>query len=344
MADSFAGFSCCETWEFSTSHELINILKNSTSLAEDFLVIRTQTGPLEGELRVSNGNQAGYLSLKSNQPLFFCSQTFCGSSICFSSVVNEQEQIKDTHYHNYSNNFLGVLSNVLTGFSEVPNFRFFHLPRGVRIFTYYCEEQKILESLMSEGLELDSYRTKSNTIITSCEAMEQFRQVIKTRLNLHEIQDLSANDLEFSSQETIDSAIAACFRESQEQALIPLKMIQRHELCKDLVALGFSNLGQPQSLQDVIQALHTTRASLFQGCKESLGIGPMEVLRNIRLEYVHQALKKPKIRQQLGVKSVEEIRSYYGFKGRGNFAAIFAQYFGEKPYATMKRFSKAGSL
>lgn len=344
MADSLTDFSCCETWKFSTSHELINILKNSTSLAEDFLVIRTQTSPLEGELRVSNGNQAGYLSLISNQPLFFCSKTFCGSSICFSSVVNEQEQINETHYHNYSNNLLEVLSNVLTGFSKVPRFRFFHVPRGVRIFTYYCEEQKILESLKSEGLELDPCRTKSNTIITSCEAMEQFRRIIKNRLNLHEFQSSSANDSEDLSRETIDSAIATCFRGSQEQSPIPLKMIQRHELCKDLVALGFSNLGQPQSLEDVIKALHTTRASLFQGCKESLGIGPMEVLRNIRLEYVHQALTNSKIRQQLGVKSVEEIRSYYGFKGRGNFAAVFAQYFGEKPYATMKRSSKPGSL
>ena len=64
-------FPDSETWNFSTSHELIHILKNSTSLAEDILTIRTETGPLHGEMRVVNGNNYGYISLISNQPLFF---------------------------------------------------------------------------------------------------------------------------------------------------------------------------------------------------------------------------------------------------------------------------------
>lgn len=160
---------------------------------------------------------------------------------------------------------------------------------------------------------------------------------MKNRLNLHEHQNSSSNDSEESKQETIEAAIAACFRESQKQNPIPLKMIQRHELCKDLLAWGFNNPDQPQTLEGVIKELHTTRASLCQGCKESLGIGPMEVLKNIRLEHVHQALKDPKIRQQLNLKSVDDIRKHYGFQSRGNFAASYANYFGERPYATMKK-------
>ena len=219
-----------ETWTFSTSHELIHILKNSTSLAEDFLVIQTETGPLDGELRVANGNKSGYLSLIANQPLFFCSKTFSGSSICFSAVIDEREQIKATHYHNYSNNLLGVLDTVLTGFSKDPNFRFFHLPRGVRVFTYHSEELKILEALKNEGLQLDPYRTKSNSILSTSKSLDAFRRVMKNRLDLHEHLNSSSNDSEESKQETIEAAIAACFRESQNQNPIPLKMIQRHEL------------------------------------------------------------------------------------------------------------------
>ena len=292
---------------------------------------------------MANSNKSGYISLISNQPLFFCSKTFCGSSICISAVIDEREQIKATHYHNYSNNLLGVLDTVLTGFSKEPNFRFFHLPRGVRIFTYHCEELELLESLKIEGLQLDPYRTKSNTIVSTSKSLDAFRRVIKNQLNLHQYQNSSSNNSEESKQETIEAAIAACFRETQKQNPIPLKMIQRHELCKDLVAWGFNNPDQPQSLEGVIKALHTTRASLSQGCKESLGIGPMEVLKNIRLEHVHQALKDPKIRQQLNLKSVEEIRKHYGFQSRGNFAASYADYFGEKPYSTMKGTSKTST-
>ena len=333
-------FPDSETWNFSTSHELIHILKNSTSLAEDILTIRTETGPLHGEMRVVNGNNYGYISLISNQPLFFCSKISCGSSICFTAVIDEREQIKATHYHNYSNNLLEVLDTILTGFSKEPNFRFFHLPRGVRIFIYHCEEHKILEALKHEGLELDPYRTKSNTILTTSDSVDIFRSIIQNKCILHKSNVSSPSDTDDSKHHNIHSAIAACFKDSQEQKPIPLKMIQRHELCKDLVAWGFKNAHQSQKLEDVIRELHTTRASLSQGCKESLGIGPMEVLKNIRLEYVHQALKNPRIQQKLDVKSVEEIRKYYGFKSRGNFAASYAKYFGEKPYTTMKRSSR----
>ena len=226
-------------------------------------------------------------------------------------------------------------TSCLQDFRKSPTF-VFHLPKGVRIVTYHCEEHKILEALKHEGLDLDPYRTTSNTILSTSEALEKFRRAVQNRLNLLEHQNSSSNDSGDIAQENIYAAIAACFRESQEQNPIPLKMIQRNELCKDLAAWGFKNPDQPQSLEGVIKELHTTRASLSQGCKESLGIGPMEVLKNIRLEHVHQALKDPKIRQQLNLKSVEEIRKHYGFQSRGNFAATYANYFGEKPYATMK--------
>ena len=119
-----------ETWTFSTSHELTHILKNSTSLAEDFLTIRTETGPLHGELRVANNNKSGYISLIANQPLFCCIRTFSGSSICFSAVIDERKQIKANHYHNYSNNLLRVLDTAPPSqdFRKSPTFVFFIYP------------------------------------------------------------------------------------------------------------------------------------------------------------------------------------------------------------------------
>ena len=167
-------------------------------------------------------------------------------------------------------------------------------------------------------------------------ALDQFRKIAKEALNLDEKSAQSKTESHKHYQENIQQAILECFKTSEICEAVPLKMIQRHELCKDLVAWGYANTDEPQSLEKVIQQLHTTRASLSQGCKETLGIGPMEVLKNIRLEHAHQALKNPKIRQQLNVKSVEEIRKHYGFQSRGNFAATYANYFGERPYATMK--------
>ena len=112
-------------------------------------------------------------------------------------------------------------------------------------------------------------------------------------------------------------------------------MIQRHELCKDLVARGYANADKVQSLQDVIRQLHTSRAFLAQGCKEALGIGPMEVLRFIRLEHIHLALRDSSIRKKLNLTSVEDIREHYGFISRGNFASTYKTFFGESPNHTL---------
>ena len=61
----------------------------------------------------------------------------------------------------------------------------------------------------------------------------------------------------------------------------------------------------------------------------------MEVLRYIRLEYVKQALSSNKIRQDLGCSKIEDIREHYGFKSRGNFAALYKSYFDESPRETL---------
>ena len=116
---------------------------------------------------------------------------------------------------------------------------------------------------------------------------------------------------------------------------LPLKIIQRHEVCKDHVALGYANVDKPQSLEEVIQQLHISRASLSQGCKESLSVGSMEVLRFIRQEHIHLALRDSSIRKQLNLTSIEYIREHYCFISRGNFARLTRLFFGESPNQTL---------
>ena len=307
-----------------------------TGFGEDLLTIKTEPGPLRGEIQIKKYNSEGYISLLTNRPIFCCSKTNIGASLTFSAFIDNRHQVGEVTFHNYSTNLNLILENVLTGFSRKPNFRFFHLPANVRLLTYYCKDQKVTEALKFNGIRLENYAKISNTIATSPESLKKFRWIVQKELNLYKAIHFSAQKFSKPENTNIHETLTKCFSSSHELKLIPLKMIQRHELCKDLVAWGFNNPDQPQSLEGVIKALHTTRASLSQGCKESLGIGPMEVLKNIRLEHVHRALKDPKIRQQQNLKSVEEVRKHYGFQSRGNFAASYANYFGEKPYTTMK--------
>ena len=61
----------------------------------------------------------------------------------------------------------------------------------------------------------------------------------------------------------------------------------------------------------------------------------MEVLRFIRLEHVHLALRQPNIRQRLKLKNVEVTRMHDGFMSRGNFASAYKTDFEESPNQTL---------
>ena len=45
------------------------------------------------------------------------------------------------------------------------------------------ETTELLEALKIEGLQLDPYRTKSNTIVSTSKSLDAFRRVIKNQLN-----------------------------------------------------------------------------------------------------------------------------------------------------------------
>ena len=61
----------------------------------------------------------------------------------------------------------------------------------------------------------------------------------------------------------------------------------------------------------------------------------MEVIRNIRLEYINYILSNRGVRLNHGFNNVEEVRENFGFKTRGNFAALYRKHFNETPRETL---------
>ena len=322
------------TATFSTSLELTHILSSMTGLCEDFCSVKTEAGRLIGDATIRRGLENGFLSIKSNKPLFVCSQTFSGQSTTFSALSDDPNP--PTHkLHNYSNDLSLIATKALTGFSNKPGFCFFHLPANIRLLTYHCSSKTINRKLTDDETNFRSIANISNTILPSTTALDQFRKIAKEALNLSNKSIQAEPESLEHHQENIQQAISECFKTPEIFDTVPLRMIQRHELCKDLVARGYANADKVQSLQDVIRQLHTSRAFLAQGCKEALGIGPMEVLRFIRLEHIHLALRDSSIRKKLNLTSVEDIREHYGFISRGNFASTYKTFFGESPNHTL---------
>ena len=121
----------------------------------------------------------------------------------------------------------------------------------------------------------------------------------------------------------------------QEGSFVPFKQNSRAHVVKDLVRWSLSDELAPVGLDEISQRVYSSRRSLIQGCQESFAIGPMELLRYIRLHRVHAALADPSIRQQLGLERVQEIARHYGFLSRGHFARAYQELYECSPAATL---------
>ena len=169
------------------------------------------------------------------------------------------------------------------------------------------------------------------------ESLERFRSAVKTALDHSPNNSGDSRGLDHLNKSKICDYIGECFSSRDSHGEIALKLTHRHELCKDLIFWAYDNIDQPISLEKAIAALHTTSASLSQGCKEILGSGPMEVIRHIRLEHIHHILSDRDIRLNYSLTNVEEVREKFGFKARGNFAALYRKHFDETPRETLLR-------
>lgn len=121
----------------------------------------------------------------------------------------------------------------------------------------------------------------------------------------------------------------------QEGSFVPFRQTSRAHVVKDLVRWSLSDELAPVGLDEVSQRVYSSRRTLIQGCQESFAIGPMELLRYIRLHRVHEALADPSIRQQLGLERVQEIARHYGFLSRGHFARAYQELYECSPAATL---------
>ena len=312
--------------QFATTVDLANCL--SDIFCHPAFAIKTQTGAMKCHLTACFGEDDIFFSIISNRSIFFCSDKKDGKTT-FSCTDNNLEDVVN-NLRNYSNDLSNVATKALGGFTTKTNFRHFHLPANTRLLNYSCRTEVIASHMKKNASSYETIANQSNAILPSSESLNQFRAVVKLALRDNGNENIRAEPY----HDIAKAALAKCFVSPQQIKRIPIQETQRHALCKDLVMWGHTNVEAPLSLETVIQQLHTTRASLTQGCKETLGIGPMTILRYIRLEHIYKALAKSEISKESNLQNVEQIRGHYGFVSRGNFAALYKNYFDERPKET----------
>ena len=320
---------------FSADFRLGLQLGKLLSFKEEVRVLKTSLSPLKGVLKYSIHQNDICLSIETNQPIYVCGNSKLAGTHSFSAI--EIYGAGDLAVKNYSNDFSQIATRLLSGFSNAATFRSFSMPACSRLFTYICASKTAISAIKSHGIDFDGLATKISTITPAAESLDRFRSAVRTALDRSPNNSVDVCGLDHLNKSNICDCIGDCFSNRDSNGEIALKLTHRHELCKDLIFWAYDNVDQPISLEKAIAALHTTSASLSQGCKEILGIGPMEVIRYIRLEHIHYILSDRNVRLNYGLTNVEEVRENFGFKTRGNFAALYRKHFDETPRETLLR-------
>jgi AraC-like DNA-binding protein len=93
------------------------------------------------------------------------------------------------------------------------------------------------------------------------------------------------------------------------------------------------NAVKPITIDDLVSVTGVSARSLYAGFHKSHNMSPMMYLKSIRLQRVHEQLKK----SDPGISTVTDIAASWGFVHFGNFAADYKKKFGEKPSETFRK-------
>lgn len=91
------------------------------------------------------------------------------------------------------------------------------------------------------------------------------------------------------------------------------------------------NAHKPLAIQDMVEYTGISSRSLFTGFRKYRNTTPMRYLKDVRLQYAYDDLKKGK----LGQDKVTTIAFKWGFTHLGYFSSDYKQHFGETPYETL---------
>lgn len=133
----------------------------------------------------------------------------------------------------------------------------------------------------------------------------------------------------------LEAKLIECLSPRSSTLVRPVRKTHHSDLVKELVHFFCHASADPISLSAVCKILFTTKTTLTVSCREMFGYGPMTLMRNIRLQQVHDVLSRPDLRQQLGFHSIQETAHHFGFTSRNHFASAYRKHFGQTPRQTM---------
>ena len=307
-------------------HSASELAASLSRLGKTFDVLQLSPGPLEGHFSVVHLKDLSILSIQTNQLLLLNGERG-NDCICFSLEISGN--------HNDHRVFCQTIEPYsLHGFKPDLTESHFQVTAGSTTLIAIASGKKFCRYLEYSGeLELRDSLYTSNSIQLSPEHYSTIANSFCWHLNN------PSNNPELRSLHTgeIFALMLEALSSRKNQSFKPFEVAPRQQLVCELISWGFNNSTTPLKLDDVSNILFSSRRTLIQGCKENFKMGPMELLRLIRLEEVNHFLRSKDLRKELELNKVGEIASHFGFTSRGHFSASYQNHFGESPRQTLSK-------
>ena len=120
----------------------------------------------------------------------------------------------------------------------------------------------------------------------------------------------------------LEAQLLETFSDGESAELAPTFPPDRHALSRELVQFAFENSTSALTLNDVCRAFSPS-TTITVSCRDVFGVGPMNLLKWIRLQQVQYVLQCNQRMDQLGYKNIHEVAAHYGFRSRNHFASDY---------------------
>ncbi|MEJ8566110.1 AraC family transcriptional regulator [Elongatibacter sediminis] len=136
------------------------------------------------------------------------------------------------------------------------------------------------------------------------------------------------------------SALINCLDHNYQEELISGKAAPRPAYISKAQEFMRRNFAEAIGPADIAEAADVSTRALFAGFRTCLNTTPMRYLKEMRLDMVHDALRRMEPRRT----SVTTVAMNYGFSHLGHFCAAYKQKFGELPRDTLRQSSSGKVL
>ncbi len=292
-------------------------------VGKSFDVVQVSRGALHGQFSLTSLGSMVLLEIRTNQRLLLNGDRGADCmSFCFEATGLADEHLM----HNKP-----IAPYSLNGFRQGQKESHFQLTANTttyliilsisrfNAFISYCEREDLIEQLEA-----------SNALQITPAMHAHFRKTCQRLLVRPAITSEKKRQITNHLYAELVKSISDKFNISY----LPHAPSPRQILIKEFVNWAFENTRDGCNLDQISESLFASRRTLIQGAKEAFGMGPMEMMKHIRLEQVNWILRSSEAREDERFKTISQVAQHYGFQSRGHFAKAYQKLFAETPSET----------